>query len=289
MGRAGAVLVTALVLVADASACSCAPVDLERDLPRADGAFIGTVLERRVEGDRAVYLFRAEQVYKGDISNRVEIETAASGAACGLELGVGDRTGLLLTREGGTWTSGLCSEVDPSDLLALTDVEDAALPPLNWGGIVVGAYVLLAGAFGLFLAGRMVVVRIRGTTAEAKIRHPLAVLGLVLLTLGIYHYPWYYQVNNELRGLGRAAGDEELLGRRPLMSLLAITVGWLILIPPFVSFYKTFQRIGAAQELSGTGQRVNVWLGFALFLVFLPVGMVYAQSELNRVWQADKH
>jgi hypothetical protein len=100
------------------------------------------VLERRVEGDTAHYLLRVEQVYKGDIDNRVRIETAASGAACGLELGVGDRTGLLLDRRGDAWTSGLCSQVDPSDLLALTDVEDNALPEINWGGYVVGFLVL---------------------------------------------------------------------------------------------------------------------------------------------------
>jgi hypothetical protein len=144
-----AALAFVLVLAADAAACTCAPVNLERDLPRADGAVVGSVLERRVDGDRVVYLFRVEQVYKGDISNRVEVDTAASGAACGLELGVGDRTGLLLTREGETWSSGLCSQVDPSDLLALTDVEDNALPAINWGGYVVGFLVL--GVAGLLL------------------------------------------------------------------------------------------------------------------------------------------
>lgn len=132
------------------------------------------------------------------------------------------------------------------------------------------------------------VVRIRGTPAEAKIRHPLAAFGLVFLTLGIYYLVWYYKVNRELRDLGRAAGEEDRLGRSPLTSLLAITVGWLILVPPFVSFYRTFRRIETAQEVSATSQRVNVWLGFALYLVgvvFLPVEVIYAQSELNSVWR----
>lgn len=71
---------------------------------------------------------------------------------------------------------------------------------------------------------------------------------------------------------------------------MAISIGWLILVPPFVSFYRTFRRIEAAQETSGTSQRVNPWLGFALFLVgvvFLPVEVIYAQSELNRVWRVE--
>jgi hypothetical protein len=60
--------------------------------------------------------------------------------------------------------------------------------------------------------------------------------------------------------------------------------------PPFVSFYKTFQRIEAAQEVSGTNERVNVWLGFILVLIgviLFPVEVIYGQSELNRVWQAE--
>jgi hypothetical protein len=53
----------------------------------------------------------------------------------------------LLTREGGEWRSGLCSQADPADFLALTEVEDNTLPEFNWGGIVVGVLVLGAGAF----------------------------------------------------------------------------------------------------------------------------------------------
>jgi hypothetical protein len=100
------------------------------------------VLERSVEGEEARYLLRVEQAYKGDISNRVEVVTAASGAACGLEAAVGDRLGLLLERVDGDWRSGLCSQVEPRDFLELADVEDNQLPAINWGGYVVGFAVL---------------------------------------------------------------------------------------------------------------------------------------------------
>jgi hypothetical protein len=139
----------ALASAATAAACTCAPVELERDLPRADGAVVGTVLERRDGARESTLLLRVEQVYKGDIDNRVEVVTAPDSAACGLAAQVGDRLGLLLERDGGAWRSGLCSQVDPSDFIALSDVEDRSLPPLNWGGIVVGTVVLLAGAFVL--------------------------------------------------------------------------------------------------------------------------------------------
>jgi len=143
----------ALALAGDASACSCLPVDLARDLPRADGAFVGTVLERTDREATSTLLFRVEQVYKGEIENRVEVETARGGAACGLEVPVGERIGLLLERDGGVWRSSLCSQVEPAAFLELTDVQDNELPPLNWPGIVAGSLVLLAG--GYFLLRRL--------------------------------------------------------------------------------------------------------------------------------------
>ncbi len=61
---------------------------------------------------------------------------------------VDQRVGLLLAREGGKWQSSLCSQVEPSAFLALTNVEEST-PPINWGGIVVGVLVLGAGTFFL--------------------------------------------------------------------------------------------------------------------------------------------
>ena len=142
MRTLAALTLLALAFAADAYACTCAPVELERDLPTADGAVIGSVLQRRVAGDTATYDLRVEQVYKGDIENRLEVVSSVDGASCGLELVVGDRVGLLLTRDGDTWRSSLCQQVDPADFLELTNVEDNTLPPINWGGIVVGALVL---------------------------------------------------------------------------------------------------------------------------------------------------
>jgi hypothetical protein len=133
-------------------------------------------------------------------------------------------------------------------------------------------------------------VRIGDTTAKAKIRNPLLAFALVFLTLGIYHLVWYYKVNRELRDLGRATGEEARLGRHPLTSLMAITFGWLLVIPPFVSFYRTMQRIEAAQELRWTRQRVSSALALLLYvfgLFALPFEVIYAQSEMNRIWREE--
>ena len=61
-GLVCASLVVLLAFATDAFACSCLQPDLVRDLPRADGAFVGTMLERKVERQNAVYLFLVEQV-----------------------------------------------------------------------------------------------------------------------------------------------------------------------------------------------------------------------------------
>jgi hypothetical protein len=131
-------------------------------------------------------------------------------------------------------------------------------------------------------------VSVRGV--DVKIRNPWLVFLWAIVTLGIYYLVWYYKVNRELRDYGRATGTPEL-GDSPLTSLLAITVGWLIVIPPFVSMYRTFGRIATAQHVAGVGREASPVLGLVLFfvaLIFLPVELPYAQIELNEVWRRER-
>jgi hypothetical protein len=133
------------------------------------------------------------------------------------------------------------------------------------------------------MAERLVV---RGV--NVKIRHPWGVFFLGLITLGIYYLVWYYKINRELRDFGERSQTPNPIPVEPFLSLLAITVGWIIIVPPFVSWYRTFGRIRTAQELGGVTPRVSPGLGFLLYLlafVLLPFEMVYAQSHLNRLWQ----
>ena len=64
-------------------------------------------------------------------------------------------------------------------------------------------------------------------------RNPLGVLGLTLVTLGIYFFYWYYKVNEELM---RFEHDRSI---SPTRSLMAILFGWIIIVPPFIAFYNT--------------------------------------------------
>ena len=73
-------------------------------------------------------------------------------------------------------------------------------------------------------------LQITGTDATAKVRKVLGVVGLILITLGIYYFVWYYKINREMRDLGRAKGTDEL-GDSPGTSLLAVTLGALIIVP----------------------------------------------------------
>ena len=147
---------------APAFACSCrAGVPVEESLAESDAAFVGVFTGRDdplgqgdivSSGRRVLNHFQVERPVKGDIGERVDVQAAASGASCGLELEVGQRTGLLLRGDaGGGWTSGLCSQVEPQALLAFAPAGAGAGGGTDWGLVVlVGLLVLaVAGAVGL--------------------------------------------------------------------------------------------------------------------------------------------
>src|SRR4051794_39997541 len=92
-------------------------------------------------------------------------------------------------------------------------------------------------------------VQIAGTPAKAKIRSPWAAALLPFVTIGIYFFFWHYYINREMADLGKARGED--LGDSPGKSVLAVTVGWIIIVPAVLSLIHTGQRIQTAQRLSG--------------------------------------
>ena len=129
------------------------------------------------------------------------------------------------------------------------------------------------------------VVRIEGTGSTAKIRHPLVVVALSLVTFGIYFLFWYYFVNREMRDYGGAHGTEDC-GTSPGISLLAMTLGWLIIVPPFVSTYFSWKRLNASSGLSGAGPAFDAGLGLLLWILLSPVAVYIFQMKLNDTWRA---
>jgi hypothetical protein len=126
--------------------------------------------------------------------------------------------------------------------------------------------------------------------ARAKVRDIGIVILLTFVTLGIYFFVWYYRINRELRDFGRAYQDPELSDEDPTVSVLAITLGALILVPAIVSFYRTVGRIRRAQRIAQTSELTNGWVIFGLYLagIIIPfVGLAvpaYIQSGLNSIW-----
>jgi hypothetical protein len=77
-------------------------------------------------------------------------------------------------------------------------------------------------------------------------RNALGVAVLSVVTLGIYFFYWYFKVNDEAR---RYLRDDSI---RPGVSLLAVLLGWILIVPPFVSAYHTAERIRRMQERAAT-------------------------------------
>jgi hypothetical protein len=128
---------------------------------------------------------------------------------------------------------------------------------------------------------------------RVKIRDPGIVALFFALTLGFLVYPqvWYYRINRELRDYGRAQGDEDLADSNPTMSVLAVTIGALVIVPPFVSWYRATKRIQRAEELAGTGPQLNGWMMVAFYvgtILTTVAGLgipVVVQDHLNKIWK----
>ncbi|MET0512994.1 MAG: DUF4234 domain-containing protein [Thermoleophilaceae bacterium] len=129
-------------------------------------------------------------------------------------------------------------------------------------------------------------VQIPGAGTTAKIRHPLGVIGLSLITLGIYGLFWWYFINREMADLGQANGVPEL-GDNPVLSVVALSIGSFIIIPPFVTWWRTAKRVETAQNRVLGSNNFSPVLAFVL--IFIPiVGLIsiyLIQSNLNQVWE----
>lgn len=128
-------------------------------------------------------------------------------------------------------------------------------------------------------------VQIQGTGAQGKIRNPLGVVALGFVTLGIYLIFWYYFVNKEMAAVGRARNSDEL-GDSPGTSVLAVTLGALLIVPAFVSLYNAWKRLNSGErltELSG----MEAGLGLILWIFIAPVAQYIFQSSWNKVLEAQ--
>ncbi|WP_157734878.1 DUF4234 domain-containing protein [Pseudofrankia inefficax] len=109
-----------------------------------------------------------------------------------------------------------------------------------------------------------------------KRRNPFAAwLGLPLITLGIYGLVWVYKTNRELSQYDRR------ITVNPVMSVLACTLGVVLIVPPFVAAWRLGTRTAQAQRAAGVPE-LSTGVAFLLFLVGF--GPLYLQSEINKIW-----
>jgi len=142
--------IVALVGASGAGACSCARLDPREALEQVDAAVIGTALRSEAVNGRRLTHLRVERAFKADLGAEVVVDTGRAeggGGDCSLELADGDRVGLYLSRTGaGGWSAGLCSLVDPDDLVRAAGPIPA---PLGRGRV---ALVVALGLDGYRLA-----------------------------------------------------------------------------------------------------------------------------------------
>jgi amino acid transporter len=109
-------------------------------------------------------------------------------------------------------------------------------------------------------------------------RHPLGVLGLSFITLGIYFLYWYYKINEELR---RARRDPTI---SPVRSLMAVLLGWVLVVPPFIAMWNTAKHVQALEEQVGVRQTIEPAIVLVIMFVFSIGNATYIQEHLNRAW-----
>lgn len=118
----------------------------------------------------------------------------------------------------------------------------------------------------------------RASTPLGKDRSPASVLGLSLITIGIYYYVWYHHINAEIR-----AHNPEI----------KVTPGWAVVAMMFpfvnvVSAYSTAARIRQMQLDEGAVETISPVVALLLFL-FLGIGYpLYMASQLREHWHAHR-
>lgn len=110
---------------------------------------------------------------------------------------------------------------------------------------------------------------------------------LALVTFGFYFVVWHYKINRELNDQGER--------NSPALAALAVSLGGFLIVPPFVSIFKTAGRIRSLQGRAGisAGDKLNPSLMLALYavgiiLIFPFLVILYLeQKALNKVWQRE--
>lgn len=123
-----------------------------------------------------------------------------------------------------------------------------------------------------------------GPGANGKLREFWTGFWLAVVTLGVYELWWYYRLNDELRSIGRLLDVDELARSWPFLSVSALALGLLAVLPEYastplliaaaaafvaslVSQYRFGRRIRCAEERLGLPESER-FKPYAVLLVF---------------------
>ena len=107
-----------------------------------------------------------------------------------------------------------------------------------------------------------------------KDRSPAAVLGLSIITAGIYFLVWYYKINKEI------ALHDPTIKVKPGLAVLAAIIPFANII----SGFSTAARIRQMQLDDGSAQTISPVIAL-LLLMFLGIGYpLYVASQLREHW-----
>ena len=123
-------------------------------------------------------------------------------------------------------------------------------------------------------------------TGSIKRRDPWGTFLLGIVTLHIYHFVWYYMINREIRD-----HSGETIKADPVLSILAVTIGWIVIVPPLVSIYRTADRVRQVQQAVGATKTISPILAFLIGLItfgnLLNFYMPYLQTHINSAWDVE--
>lgn len=108
-------------------------------------------------------------------------------------------------------------------------------------------------------------------------RRPFLVWPVLPIVSALTYCPlWIYRTNREL------AAYNPRIQVRPVLSVLAFTVGWLLVVPPFVATWRLGTRIRDARGAAGLSP---IHPGMAFTLLLLGGGAAYLQTLINKIWE----
>ena len=102
---------------------------------------------------------------------------------------------------------------------------------------------------------------------------------LSIFTCGIYGAIWYHRLAKEL---GQWSGGR--IETDPTTSVLAVTLGGCLIVPPWISWAGTFGRVRQAQQMAGLQPQADTATGL-LYLFLAGYGYKWLQDQLNALSQ----